>query len=190
MTESATLIAAVIAAAASLAGLAFNIRAQSRSEICKANRSLLGPHLNGIARALHEVLASSTILTKARTDESRANWRARAVNAQSTIKEIRSELRYPLWGIHEGLRVLSRLPNWLEHTQDSSSGANDIWAAGNKLRGALDLAIRDAYRFGRPPSWWHCYRVRRRAREVRALYRKCRQEQDPELREMETDGAA
>lgn len=182
-TETATLIAAAVAALASVAGLVLNLVAQTRAEVRQANRALLGPHLNDLARSLHEVLASATILSKARTDKSRENWRKRAADAQGRIKGFRSELRYPLWGIHEGLRVISRLPNWLEHTHDLPEVAQELWADGNRLRNALDLAIRDAYVWGRPPSRRRRRRVNYFARRLRTLYAKHTKAADTELDE-------
>ena len=186
---TATLIAAVVAAVASVAGLVLNLVAQSRSEVRQANRALLGPYLNDLARALHEVMATATILTKARTDQSRANWRERAADAQAKIKGFRSELRYPLWGIHEGLRVISLIPNWLEHTQDAAEVAEEIWADGNRLRHALDLAIRDAYASGRLPSRRRQRRVNRFAQRLRTLYRTHTKTDDTALDESDDEGA-
>lgn len=177
LTDQVTLIAAALAAVASVAGLVLNIVAQSRSEVRQANRILLGPYLIDLARCLHEVMACATILSKARSEESRANWRDRAAKAQEKIKELRLELRYPLWGIHEGLRVISLLPNWLEHMQPIPEVREDLWTNGNHLRRALDIAIRNAYTSGSPPSRRHRRRVNRYAQGIRSLYRShCRRE--------------
>lgn len=102
--EEVTLIAAIIAATASIVTLFLNLRAQKSAEIRVSYRDSLKPHIVELGEALHEIVASSNIyLFKTKSDEARENWREKHEKAKDNIKSLRTKVRYQLWGLDKGI---------------------------------------------------------------------------------------
>lgn len=168
--ETATLVAACIAAAASLVVLLLNLRAQRRAELRVAHRQTLDLSIAELAEALHQSVACASIILKAKSDGARARWKCRGAKASSQLKSLRPRLRYPLWGLDEGLRVLSRVPDWAEHARADNSRAQRLVSKADGLRKALDYAIRRSYRKGRAPTLHERLRVRYTAWQCRRIF--------------------
>ena len=96
-SETATLVAAGVAALSSLATLVIQLFTQKRAEFRMSHRKMLETDISAISEALHSTLATSNILSKAKTEESIQNWRARAETAKETLKSMRVKHRYDLW---------------------------------------------------------------------------------------------
>jgi hypothetical protein len=174
---TSTLIAASIAALSSLWVLIGNTRASRCSEMRVAHRKALEPHVAVIGEALHNIIATSSILLKAKTDVSINNWRIRSADAQTKLKEIRPKVRYSLWGIDEGIRTITRIPNWVEHARIRPTVATSLLSSAGALRCALDHAIRHSYSHGTLPSWWACFRVTYHAKQCRKVYAQLKSDQ-------------
>jgi hypothetical protein len=165
-----TVVAASVAAAASLITLTVNLRAQLRTELRLAQRKFLEPVIIPLGEALHEMMASSHLMTKAKSDDSWGKWVERAEGAQAELKEMIPRLRYPLWGVDDGLRMLTRLPDWMQHARGDSARSAELLAAADALRLALDRAIQSSYDAGRRPTWLERRRVAARARTFQAVF--------------------
>ena len=151
--ETATLIAAIVAAGASIIALFVGLLAGRAAESRAAHRQLLAPDLSQISEVIYSTVACSKILIEAKTEPAVGNWRARAEAAKERLKAIRVKLRYPLWGITDPMNTLTRLPDWIEHARplDPEHGKR-IFAAGKALAWWLDETVRKSYLAGRPPS--------------------------------------
>ena len=161
--ELATLGAAAIAAVASLVTLIVSVFADRASESRSAHREALAPHLAELSEAIYATVATSSILTEAKSDAALENWRGRAEEAKNKLKATRLQLRYPLWGITDPMSTLARLPDWIEHARplDAEHSAR-LFKSGRSLANTLDQAIRRSYSRGKPPSrldrfkvWFH-----------------------------------
>jgi hypothetical protein len=151
--QTATLIAAVIAAFASFIVLLLNLRAGRLGELRAAHRKTLEAHITSLGEAIHETVATSHILLMARTEVSVESWRERSQKAKAKFQELGPKLRYPLWGITDALRTLSRLPDWVEHARAKfPKEARIICDAGRDLSATLDRTIKDCYSEGRVPT--------------------------------------
>ena len=169
-TEQVTLVAALLAFVASVVTLAGNLFKQRSSDFGAAHRRLLEPHVHNLSEALHQIGASSSLLIKNRdNDVVSARWREKADEAQSEIKKCRRVLRYPLWGLDDGLRTVSRLADWVDHVRATPETAQSILDAGGELRGALDQAIRKSYLKGRPPHFIDVARVNRHSKKLKQV---------------------
>ena len=80
----ATLIAAIIAAISSLIVLFL----KKNEEIRSANRKSLENYIKDLSGSIHQLIATSNILLKAKTEESQDNWKEKAEKAKETIKKI------------------------------------------------------------------------------------------------------
>ena len=150
--QTATLIAAVIAATASIIVLLFNLWAALLGELRTAHRKTLEPHIAALGEALHETVATSHIL-KARSGTSVESWRERSQVAKTELQEVVLKLRYPLWGITDALRTMSRLPDWVEHARAKfPTHARKICDSGTRLSLTLDRTIKNCYASGRAPT--------------------------------------
>lgn len=133
-----------------------------RSEFRAAHRKVLGEHVDELARAIHETVATSNVIFKrVRRGESWNTWYDRAQQAAEDLKTLRRKLRYPLWGFDNALRSLTRLPDWLGHVREDREGTKELLERADRLRDLLDTMIRRAYLRGRPPTpldrvqvWW------------------------------------
>ena len=146
--QAATLIAAIIAAFASLAKLFFDRKVEDRN----ARRKLIEPVISDLAEALYEVLATSKTILLARPGVQSEGWRRRAAEGRARLMKIRPKVRYCLWGLDEGLRVVSRMPGWVQHAKSNEGRAKELIGYGTALRFALDVSIQRSYYYGRPPS--------------------------------------
>jgi hypothetical protein len=173
-SERTTLVAAVIAAAASGFSLLLNLIAAWGTESRAAHRQLLAPKLAELGTAIHSTIATTNILSRARSPEAIENWRRRGALAKDSLKELRVELRYPLYGIGKPMRTLSRLPDWIEHARPFPKYAEKLTTRAQWLGWALDFAIRRSYRLGRPPSLAERLLAWMAASEVKRLYAKMR----------------
>lgn len=170
-TATGTLAAAVIAAVAAIGSLVVTTISGYRREGREAQRAALQPHLAPLADAIHQTVATSSMQHKALVDGKRelaAKWRKRGTDASSDLERIRLEVRYPLPGVDEGLRSLTRIPNWVAHRKGGDEGGALLQQA-DSLAKALHRAIESSWRRGRPPGTFTRHRLTRRVGAVRAV---------------------
>lgn len=163
---TATLVAALVAAAGSIISL-FVKRA---STMRKAHRDSLEPHIGELAKSIHQAVATSAIIVKTNSTQSRERWRARGTDTKKTLKALRTELRYSLWGLDKAIRELALLPDWVEHAWDYPEYRKELIERGDKLSDALDRSIRRCYAKGRTPSWFERAYVECRRRHLKSSY--------------------
>jgi hypothetical protein len=170
--ETATLVAAGIAATAAIVSLVFNISSNRSSEFRAAHREVLRPKLAILGKALHEVVATSSILLeRASTGKDPQAWISRGASAADVLKQVRLELRYPLHGLDDALRTLSRSPEWTAtYKGRKDMGAQALVDSVKKLAKATDKAIRKSYLRGRPPGLATRFKVNRAERRVRKTW--------------------
>lgn len=133
-----------------------------RTEMRAAHRSALAKHLDILASSLYQILASTSIADRrVGLRQEWQDWHRRADEAAGALKRVRHEVRYPLWGLTDGLRSLSRLPHWWSNFREDRARAARLLGAAERLRRVLDLVIRRSYARGRPPTlldraqvWW------------------------------------
>lgn len=169
-TETATLIAASIAATSSVAVLAVSWFAQFRAELRVAHRQTLDAYIAELGESLHQIVACADIMLKTKSEEAHESWKCRGATASASLKNLRPKVRYPLWGLEEGLRVLSRVPDWADHARVDPVRAKALIAKADKLRRALDDATRRSYRSGRCPSLYERIRVSYHAAQCRKVF--------------------
>ena len=155
----ATLIAASLAALVSLITLFITLYTNFRTEIRSARRKTLEEFIYDVSESIHQLVATSNILLKNKSEESRANWGEKADEAKETLKKLRPKLRYSLWGIDDQLRVLTRLPDYTRYTLESIDVAKKVVKRGSKLGDALDNCIRKCYLNGRSPRFYEIWKV-------------------------------
>jgi hypothetical protein len=184
--ETVTLIAAVVAAAASFISLSINLFAQRTSEMRVAYRNHLGPNLTELSDLIHQTVATSNMLVR-QTSENHAtryqNWRRKSTDVANRLKDLRPKVRYPLWGLDEGVRVITRFPNWVDQNR-AHSNVQELLNGGDRLRRALDFSIRNSFQYGRPPTLLERMLVNLAAKNLRKIYKGFAQmndEQDEEL---------
>ncbi len=113
----------------------------------------------GLGEALHEIMACSRITHKTKSTETLEKWDENASRAQATLKEIRPKLKYPLWGLDEGLNIMTRVPDWNTHYKNDPELATQFLDKADALRKELDDAVRISYSTGNPPSRFRAWRV-------------------------------
>lgn len=171
MDEStATLFAAIIAAVVSIIVLLLQVLSAYDAESRGAHRQIIEPYLADLGESLHSILATSEIMMKAKSDVSYNEWKRKAHTSQDALRAIRGKVRYPLWGIDEGIRVMIRVPNWITHFKKRVPGSREVLDAADDLRITLDDVIRHSYSWGRPPTVCERWRVARRATALRSLF--------------------
>lgn len=173
LTEAtATVAAACIAAGTSILTLVLQFQVSRRAEFRASHRVVLQPYLEDLGKCLHETLATVKVyLHRAKDGQSTAKWQEQAKSARDRLKVLRLKVRYPLWGIDDGLRVLTRLTDWIAHGKKNPDGANRLFDSAEALRKAVDAAIHWSYRHGRPPSLWHRKSVQLRAWKFERSYK-------------------
>jgi hypothetical protein len=148
-----TLLAALIAAAASICSLLVNVLAAGRRERRETHRKAVEPELPDLADGLHQVVATS--FTQHRQlglgkTESATSWRQRGRDAAQLLGRVRPRVRYSLPGADLGLRNLARLPDWIAHYGGRPEGQTLLDQADVLATGLHEL-IEQSWRRGAPP---------------------------------------
>lgn len=147
-TQEATLVAASIAAIASVLKLFFDRFAEGRS----STRQLLKPLIAEMGEAVYSVVATCKVLIETETPQKFKSWYGKACREREKLKVLRPKLRNPLWGIDEGLRVLERLPDWCSHTRTDKNRAAKMLKHASALRHVIDITALRCYRGGIQPQ--------------------------------------
>jgi len=168
--EQVTLIAAIIATIASVITLVMNVFAARSAEMRVAHRESLEKHVHELSSAIHSTIATTKILTQAKTEPAVKNWRDKANEAQNKLKELRVILRYPLWGITDAMGTLTRLPDWIENARPFPKYAKGVFEKGKQLGYEIDISIRNSYTHGRPPTVYERFRVRVAEKQLESIY--------------------
>jgi hypothetical protein len=171
-TADATLLAAIIAAAASLLKLIADSFAERGAAMRAAHRSILEPHLEPLGESLHTI-AAGAVLEHRRAKEGQApgTAQANAFVAADALKQQRLLVKYCLDGLDEPLRILTRAPNWVATYKGDPTG-DALVEALRKLASGLDSTIARSYRRGQPPSWLGRTRLNKRAKKAREIWEK------------------
>lgn len=166
-SQTATLVAASVSAVASILVFLGNLFGSRSSEARAAHRKILEPYLAALGRALHEVVASSVIAHhRVAGGQDAGTFGKSGLAAAEVLKSQRLEVKYSLRGIDDGLRTLSRLPNWAATYRGDASG-DDLIADARALAAAVDDVIARSYSKGRPPTRSDRKRVSRRVAILR-----------------------
>jgi len=160
MTQpDATLIAAVVAATATILTLLFTVLNKRGEEFRTAQREVIASDLKAVGKAVHEVIALANIQFKVQDTPQHAERYKAAVEAAKRLKAMRLDVRYTLWGLDEAFRTLAKLPDWLGHAKPSHEVAAKLLVEGRAIGTQIDLAVRSAYLAGKSPGWWRIFRV-------------------------------
>ena len=164
--QEATLIAAVIAASASVAKLFFDRLTEGRLSI----RSLLLPLITELGEAIYGIVATSSVMMEAETDKKFESWYSKACNERDKLRRLRPKLRYPLWGLDEGLRVLERLPDWCCHARSDKERASKMLRHATSLRHMIDITALRCYSDGRRPNIVEVLQIRFHSSQCRRAF--------------------
>ena len=168
-----TLLAAIVAAFASIICLFVSLANQKGAEFRGAHRKILEKHIEDLSEAIHQMLASCDVIVK-RIDKGQdvTEWISKFDESKSKIEAIRRKLRYPLWGIDGGIRSLVRLKDWVLHVKIVPGQQREILDMGEGLRKAVDGAIKYSYVEGSPPNLFHRVQVYCRVVMLKRAYKK------------------
>lgn len=168
--ETAALIAAGLAAVVSILNLLLTGTFRKQEEMRAAIRSAAAENLDDIGRLVHEVIALSYVLAKANSDQVHKEKHDKAREAADRLKTKRLDVRYSLWGIEEGLRTLTRVPDWVAHTRVDIKRRDELLAAASKLGAVVDDVVRKTYLTGAVPSRLSRWRVQRKAVKAKSIF--------------------
>ncbi|MCP4264057.1 MAG: hypothetical protein GY777_00520 [Candidatus Brocadiaceae bacterium] len=136
------------------------------SELRETNRRKLEPLVTDLGDALYKVVATNVLSVRDQRTKNVEYWRQLKADARKKLRQLRPKLRYPLWGLDDGIKALICLSDWID-----STGNDSILQAATKLRATLDNSIRRCYRFGRPPSLFERLMVNYRVFRMRSEWR-------------------
>lgn len=170
--STATLVAAGIAAVAAIFTLLATLLGDRRAEMRAAHRLALQAYLEPLGEGIHRTAASATILRRRFVEGSDPTpWRDAGRTGADALKDVRSKVKYTLYGLDEPLRTLSRMPEWVATYKDvPKTNADELLEAMQTLAGSVDAAIRRSYRRGLPPGWIRRWRLKRLTAKVRRLW--------------------
>jgi hypothetical protein len=169
-TQDATLLAAGIAAVASVLIVFLNTATNRGAAMRAAHRSILEPHLGPLGEAIHEI-ASGAVITygRATRGEGPANAQVNAKNAAESLKARRPLVKYSLDGLDGPLRVLGYAPDWVATYKGDPTGQKLVDGIQD-LAARLDTVIGRSYRRGRPPTWSERRGLERRTKKIRETW--------------------
>jgi len=127
-------------------------------------------HLGDIGVAVHEVVSGAVLLyRRAQQGQAPGNAGLQAARGAKTLKLKRLEVKYPLAGLEEPLRTLSRGYDWASTYQGDASGEAFIEAL-RALSRSVDATVSRSYARGIPPSWRERRRLSKQVFKVRAAW--------------------
>jgi hypothetical protein len=163
-TSTITIIVSVIAAVTSLVSLMLTITSTLHKEIRDENRKRIAPLLEDLGTHLYGMIAAITLLYKDPSIKNQKYWNHQIVIAQKKLRELRSKLRYPLWGFDDAIKILILLPNLarLSPKQELS----EVITLATDLRVSMDHVIRKCFKYGRTPGFFERQRVKYRVKKL------------------------
>jgi hypothetical protein len=168
--QNATLVAAVIAAGAAILRIVTDAFGARSAEARAAHREVLAAHLGDIGVAVHEVVSGAVVLyRRAQQGQAPGNAGTQAARGAQTLKLKRLQVKYPLAGLEEPLRTLSRGYDWASTYQGDPSGERFIEAL-RALSRSVDGTVSRSYARGIPPGRWERRRLDQRAKAVREAW--------------------
>ena len=170
-TQEATLIAAAIAAAASLTKLITDALSARGAATRAAHRAVLEPHLPQLAKSVHGAVAGAVIVHKrAKKGQAGGNALENSQLAAGELKANRLEVKYALPGLEAPLGTLTRAPDWIATCKGKPSG-DEVVEGLQRLSRLVDSTITRSYRRGRPPARWEQRRLERADHELRDAWK-------------------
>lgn len=170
---TATLVAATFAGGVAFLNVLLTVWNTRRAEDRSQYRLLLQPHVVELCEAMYEIGACAKVagqnhdVGKASSAE---NWLKKASIATNRLKKARLSVRFAMPSLSEGLRVMTRVGNWVAHRKREVVVRDELLESATKLRESLEDAIRTAYLSGKPPGRLSSWHVRRAATRVRKVY--------------------
>lgn len=162
-------LASLATSVVSILAAVFSIWNATASERRAAYRQLLSAKISELGDCLFSELAQCN--TYVNRNFNHDHWITDAKNTADRIQKLRTELRYPLWGIDNPLKQLSRVAGRIQHFKNRSiHDAKRYLEAANSLRDALDDAIKYSYEHGKPPSSRKVNAARVAADKLSAIY--------------------
>jgi hypothetical protein len=167
--ENITLIAALIAATASLMGLFLNMISAFYAEKRSAYRLSFQSSFLELGQLLYAIVALSVKMRKSNSDEAFDKERNKANQAAKEADALRRKLIYALWGVEDGIKQLVWVPTSIALLKNRRSGkeAKLVTDKATQLRMALDKIVRRAYLTGKPPSYFDQAIIKRKAMRLR-----------------------
>lgn len=147
-----TLIAAVIAALVSIISLLVSTSSKFSSEKREINRKRLEPLIEELGANLYGLMATTVLLIRDKNTVNKGYWLRQIEESRKALRRIRLQVRYSLWGLDEGLRMMISLPD-LIYSKKVENKIEILHKATN-LRNALDIVIRNCYQLGRSPNYF------------------------------------
>lgn len=130
------------------------------TEARAAHRLMLGPYLPTLSEELHRICALTVIMAEHFAQaEPHASYMNRAQESARALLRVRNGVRYTLWGTHNALGTLAKLPTWYSRIKDTGDIERFIRDA-DAFRDAIDGVVRRSYMHGRPPRRWEAYRLK------------------------------
>ena len=145
----ATLIAALLAAV--LSGL--TLLQKKSVEMREANRKYLETFVEELSDSIHQLMALSTIMLKNKTEESLSNTKVKSEKPKEKLKQLRTKIRYPLWGIDDAIQKLTRVTDFTLYTLKEPAVAKLNVKRAKSLANSIDKCIRNCYLHGRSPNF-------------------------------------
>ncbi|MDJ0767139.1 MAG: hypothetical protein QNJ12_00035 [Ilumatobacter sp.] len=171
MTADPTVVAAVITAGLALVGVLVAALMRWRQPARNAHRDGLGPSLQQLARDISGIMATSTTyLRRVERGQDTSEWIARMRIHRDALKRMRTELRYHLAGLDDGLHFMTRVGDYVQHYKSDPATGQKFLDRADQLRVALDKAIAYAYSEGRTPSRQRRWAVNRRVRDAQKFH--------------------
>lgn len=189
--SAVAIVAASIAAVASLASLAANIYFTRRTTREAQFRDLMKPNVVALGEELHQVVACCQVLAKkAAAGQNTKAWFQKAHDACGRLKLLHRRMKYSLGEVGEGIRELTRLANWVDHNKANAERRDALVDAADRLRIAIDDAVREAYLTGTAPPKHAIRSVRRASDDLRALWDGTPEEEAEPLHPLLAEGGA
>ncbi len=147
-----------------------NIFVKRRVELREAQRASLEPVVIELGSLLYSVVAMSKRLGLAKDDERYKENKERATESARQLDKLKTQVRYTLWGLDDGIHHMVLLPRWAEFTRGDDSITSKLITFATDLRLEIDDEIRRCYLQGRTPAPKAIKRIKAKTKALHEFY--------------------
>lgn len=163
-------LTSLIAVLVSLFSLFYTARDRKSSEVRIAQRTSLEKVIVELGNEIYSVVAMSKRMGLAKENEKYIDNKKLVTESSRRIDQLRKDSRYFLWGLNDGIHTLVLLPKYVEYLRGDEVQVERMIDLATSLREELDLAIKESYQSGTPPSKKSVKKVNLTMDYVKELY--------------------
>lgn len=162
----------LVGAGSSFLGACVGSIFSQQKERRESYRRLLEKNITDIGNHCYQAVAiANTLNERIKRGQNIKTWLVKLKNNKIALENDRLAVRYLLWGCDRGFSSLIRLPTWVCLCRKNTETRSKLIKTGNKLRTAMDRAVRNAFTNGKKPNFVYILIIKYYVKKLDKIYR-------------------